>query len=179
LDILPDDLALAPTGAYDDTISGDVATVEIPGPFDLVFSRAVLEHVEDPGRALANLARALTPGGLMAHYLPCRNAPFAVMNRLLGNTRARQLLLAIYPEKVEHSGFLAHYRDCTPAGMRTLCRSAGVEDVTLTPYYHSKYAAFFVPLYTADLLRQALSCACGWDWWSEGFAIVARRPEIH
>lgn len=63
--------------------------------------------------------------------------------------------------------------------MRALCKSAGVEDVTLTPYYHSKYAAFFVPFYTAELLRQALSCACGWDWWSEGFAIVARRPAIN
>src|SRR5919107_796691 len=70
LDISGDDLAKAPMGAYDATVVGDVATVAIPGEYDLVFSRAVIEHVEDPCEAIANMARVLAPGGVMAHYLP-------------------------------------------------------------------------------------------------------------
>jgi 2-polyprenyl-6-hydroxyphenyl methylase/3-demethylubiquinone-9 3-methyltransferase len=176
LDVSEEELAQAPPGAYDTTVVGDVAAVPIPGKYDLVFSRAVLEHVADPGSAIANLTRVLVPGGIMAHVMPCRNAPFAVVNRLLGNRSARRLLFAIFPEKQENSGFLAHYRDCTPSRLSRTCRESGLEIVDLTPYYNSGYTSFFAPLYTVEMLRQALMCSLRLEDFAEGFSIVARRP---
>jgi SAM-dependent methyltransferase len=177
LDISEAELAGAPAGAYDAIIVGDVATASISGEFDLIFSRAVLEHVADPSAALANLARVLAPGGIMAHVLPCRNAPFAILNRWLGNRMARRLLFAMYPEKRRNSGFPAFYRDCTPAGLSRACRACGLEIVQILPYYNTDYTAFFAPLYTLETLRQALMSLLRLENFAESFAIMARNPD--
>ena len=178
LDVSAEELTQAPPGAYDQTIVGDVAATRIPGQYDLVFSRAVLEHVQDPAGAIANLASVLVPGGVMAHVMPCRNAPFAIVNRALGNRTARQLLFAIFPEKQENSGFLAHYHHCTPTRLSRICRQAGLEVVDLTPYYNSGYTSFFAPLYTVEMLRQALMCSLRLEDFAEGFSIVAQKPVV-
>jgi 2-polyprenyl-6-hydroxyphenyl methylase/3-demethylubiquinone-9 3-methyltransferase len=175
LDVSEGELLQAPPGTYDAIVVGDVATVSIPGDYDLIFSRSVLEHVAEPGAAVANLAGVLTPGGIMAHVMPCRNAPFAVLNRWLGNRMARRLLFAISPEKREDSGFQAYYRECTPAGLSGVCRESGLEVVKVIPYYRSDYTSFFAPLYTVEMLRQALMCRGGLQNFAESFAIVARR----
>lgn len=43
--------------------------------FDLVFSTSVMEHVVDPGRALAEIARVLRPDGVSIHCFPSRWRP--------------------------------------------------------------------------------------------------------
>jgi SAM-dependent methyltransferase len=45
------------------------------GEFDFVFSTVVMEHVTNPGGALAEIARILRPGGLSAHVFPARWRP--------------------------------------------------------------------------------------------------------
>ena len=177
LDVSETELAQAPTGAYDAIVVGDAAAVEIPGRYDLVFSRSVFEHVAEPHAAFANLAGVLAPGGIMAHVVPCRNAPFAILNRWLGNRAARRLLFTIFPEKEDHSGFEAHYRDCTPAHFERMCRESGLEVVRIIPYYNSGYASFFAPLYTIEMLRQALMCSLRQENLAEAFSIVARAPQ--
>jgi SAM-dependent methyltransferase len=43
--------------------------------FDFVFSTVVMEHVTNPGSALAEIARVLRPGGLSVHVFPARWRP--------------------------------------------------------------------------------------------------------
>lgn len=43
--------------------------------FDLVYSTSVMEHVVDPGRALAEIARVLRPDGISIHCFPSRWRP--------------------------------------------------------------------------------------------------------
>jgi hypothetical protein len=112
----------------------------------------------------------------MAHVVPCGNAPFALLNRSLGNRLARTVLFAVFPEKRKNSGFQAYYRDCTPSRMARLCQNNGLEVARLTPYYNSDYTSFFVPLYTVEMLRQVASCRLGLRDLCEGFTIVARAP---
>ena len=58
-------------------------TVEAPdyrlpmpdGSFDFVYSTSVMEHVIEPGSALAEIARVLRPGGLSIHAFPSRWRP--------------------------------------------------------------------------------------------------------
>jgi SAM-dependent methyltransferase len=177
LDVSATELEQAPAGAYDAIVVGDAAAVEIPGRYDLVFSRSVIEHVADPRAAVANLAGALAPGGVMAHVVPCRNAPFAIVNRWLGNRAARRLLFAIFPEKEEHSGFRVFYHECTPGRLGRICRERGMEIVQIVPYYNSGYTSFFAPLYTVEMLRQTLMCSLRLENFAEAFSIVARAPE--
>jgi 2-polyprenyl-6-hydroxyphenyl methylase/3-demethylubiquinone-9 3-methyltransferase len=179
MDISETELVQAPAAAYDEIVVGDVATSKIPGEYDLIFSRTLMEHVADPPAAIANMASVLAPGGIMAHVMPCRNAPFAILNRGLGNQAARRLLFTIFPEKEKNSGFRAYYRDCTPSRLTRLCRQNGLELLQAKPYYNSEYTSFFAPIYTVELLRQTLMCVLRLGDFAEGFAILARAPETH
>ncbi len=176
LDISGAALARAPRGAYDSVVVGDVASVSIPGKYDLVFSRTLLEHVADPPAAIANLTGVLAPGSVMAHVVPCRNAPFAILNRALGNSLARRVLFAIFPEKKSNSGFPAYYRGCTPGTLARLCRENGLQVVQVNTYYNSDYTSFFAPLYTIEMLRQVVTCRLGLKEMCEVYCIVARAP---
>jgi 2-polyprenyl-6-hydroxyphenyl methylase/3-demethylubiquinone-9 3-methyltransferase len=176
MDISETELVQAPAGAYDEIVVGDVATSKIPGAYDLIFSRTLMEHVADPPAAIANMASVLAPGGIMAHVMPCRNAPFAILNRGLGNRAARRLLFTIFPEKAKNSGFQAYYRDCTPSRLTRLCRQNGLELLQAKPYYNSEYTSFFAPIYTVEVLRQTLMCVLRLEDFSEGFTILAQAP---
>ncbi len=112
----------------------------------------------------------------MAHFIPCRNAPFAIINRSLGNRLARRLLFAIFPEKRENSGFRVYYRDCTPARLSRLCRECNLEILEIRPYYNTGYTSFFAPLYAVETLRQVLMCSLRLRNFAESFTIVAQAP---
>ncbi|WP_051760707.1 methyltransferase domain-containing protein [Herbidospora cretacea] len=43
--------------------TGDLAALDRPGAFDVVWAERVLQHVPDPDRVVGNLVRALAPGG--------------------------------------------------------------------------------------------------------------------
>lgn len=176
LDISDTELVQAPAEAYNDIVVGDVATVNIPGQYDLIFSRSVMEHVQDPASAIKNLSRVLAPGGTMAHFMPCRNAPFAVINRCLGNQAARRLLFTVYPHKRKDSGFQAFYDRCTPSELSRVVHDSNLEVVNVIPYYRSDYASFFAPFYAIELLRQGLMCYLNWEDYAETFAIIVRNP---
>lgn len=86
------------------------------GPFDLVVSRFVAEHIADPAAFHAAVWGSLRPGGLAAHFFPTLPALPFVMNRLLDGRRSRRLVDALQPG-VRHKGgplakFHAYYRWC-------------------------------------------------------------------
>lgn len=176
LDLSEDELRAAPPGSYQATIVGDVSRVAIAGPFDLILSRAVLEHVADPAAALGALAAALAPGGTMAHVVPCGHAPFAVAHRLLGHRLSRRLLRATHPDRTEIESFAAYYRLCIPSRMAAHCRRQGLEIVELRPHFASDYLHFCAPLHFVELSRQTLFALCGLTDWCETFILVARKP---
>lgn len=177
LDVSADELSRAPVGAYDHTIVGPVETVALPTGFDLVFSCALLEHVQDVPGAIKNLIQAVRPGGQMAHFIPCRNAPFARLNRLAGAERARQLLFSLNPQAHKAQGFPAYYDACVPSEIRRLLEAEGLVVEKLTGYFASGYGSFFFPLHLAEvsvqlinmkLLRAEDHC--------ESFDLIATRP---
>jgi SAM-dependent methyltransferase len=178
LDISGEELAAAPTGSYHATIVGDVGAQPIPGRYDLILSRAVLEHVANTRAAIGYLAAALAEGGAMAHFVPCRNAPFAVFNRLLGERLSQWLLWSIYPETVGIAGFPAYYRDCVPSRMAATCRKVGLDAVEVRPYFASEYLRFFAPAHLLDLCRQVFLQKLGAADLAETFVIIAHKPAI-
>jgi 2-polyprenyl-6-hydroxyphenyl methylase/3-demethylubiquinone-9 3-methyltransferase len=177
-DVSAGELASAPQGSYNAMIVGDAGGQPISGCYDLIFSRTVLEHVADPRAALSNLAAALAEGGVMAHFVPCRNAPFAVLNRLLGERFSQRLLWSVYPETKGIAGFPAYYRDCVPSRMAAACRDVGLEVVETEPYFASEYLRFFAPAHLLDLCRQVFLQTLGATDLAETFVIIARKPAI-
>ena len=60
---------------------GDALTLPVPdGTFDLVTCQTVLMHVSDPEQALAEMIRALAPGGLLLLAEPCNAAALLVFD---------------------------------------------------------------------------------------------------
>jgi SAM-dependent methyltransferase len=74
---------LARNPALEERIHGDLERYPLPpAAFDLVISWDVLEHLPAPERALANLAQALAPGGLLVLAFPNRSSVKGLVTRL-------------------------------------------------------------------------------------------------
>jgi 2-polyprenyl-3-methyl-5-hydroxy-6-metoxy-1,4-benzoquinol methylase len=177
LDLSADELRAAPAGAYDDLVVGDVATAKLAAErYDLVVSQTLLEHVRDVETTIRNMAAALRPGGVMAHVLPSGRAPFALLNRMLGNRLGKRLLYLAFPGASKEAGFEAFYDRSTPAALKRVCEQAGLVDVEITPYYATDYFRICTPLYALELARQQTLAALGATSLCELFAITAKKP---
>ena len=82
----------------------DVSALPFPdGAFDAVVLGEVLEHVEEDAAALSEVARVLSPGGVLALSVPRNPAWFGASDRWAGHVRryTREALLAV----VAQAGF--------------------------------------------------------------------------
>jgi len=121
-----------------------------PGSVDAVTACYFIEHIPDPEKFIANVARILRPGGRFFALYPCRFAPFAVLNRMVPNWLAKKMLRRFMPEA--HGGFPAVYSNCWPRRMREiLARHQFQVNRTEVCYYQSHYYAAILPVFLASL----------------------------
>jgi SAM-dependent methyltransferase len=125
LDISAEELAKAPPGYR--TVVADI-TAELPagiGPFDLVFSKMLAEHVNDPRRFHGNVYSMLRPGGIAFHYFPTLYSLPFIANRLLPDRAAVAVLKRLRPQRYEDGvgdKFPALYRWCRGPSRQQLQR---------------------------------------------------------
>jgi SAM-dependent methyltransferase len=146
LDRSADELDLAPSGVYDDTVVADARrqVARLAGGFDLVVSCHVLEHVKPVGPFLGAAHSYLKPGGrfislfsgaFSAHGLANRLLPSRVERRLVGRLTGRD------PDTVFH----AHYDRCWPTALERLLHEWRA--VEIVPFFvDAQYFAFSRPL---------------------------------
>lgn len=125
LDVSEEELAKAPDGYAKwpaNIAAPDMATPA--EPFDLVISKFVLEHVENPRLAHRNIRRLLKPGGVAVHLFPTLWEPAFVFNRLVSDSLTEALLLRIQPRRrqAERGKFEAYYRWCRGPTRRQVSR---------------------------------------------------------
>lgn len=147
VDICQEELDRAPTGAYDETLCADIASVQGKGDGDLVICQAVLEHVRDTEGAMKSISSLLKPGGKALIFVPSRNAVFARLNILLPESIKRKLLYTVYPGSRAAQGFPSFYRRCTPNDFVSMANSNGMVETDSVYYYMSSYFSFFFPVY--------------------------------
>ncbi len=85
LDVSAEELARAPSGAYQETIVAD-ATVfqpQLRSQFDLILSWQVLEHVRPLHQVLAHAKTYLRPNGRLVALFSGRFSLFAILNRAI------------------------------------------------------------------------------------------------
>jgi 2-polyprenyl-6-hydroxyphenyl methylase/3-demethylubiquinone-9 3-methyltransferase len=145
---------------------------------DLIISRSVLEHLKDTDAFARECHRVLKPGGVSIHLLPGRNAPFAVLNRLLPSAISRRLLLWAFPESKEELGFPAFYENCAFPDIRNLFERHGliVEGIYFR-YYQSTYFMVFFPAYLLSVVYDLLVWKLGIKRLSSQLLLVVRRAE--
>jgi len=128
VDISEEELRAAPAGAYDKIIATDICEFIGDASFDVVTCQALLEHVPDTKRALRAIASALKPNGLAYVFIPCRNALFAQINRLIPQDAKRRMLFFLWPYAAEgHDGFHAYYDGCSPSTVEAVAKGLGLE----------------------------------------------------
>lgn len=177
IDISADELARAPNGAYDVVVVADLSESRLEDVADLAVCMTVIEHVRSTERAVANLARLVRPGGVVALFVPCRNALFARLNLLLPEGFKQRLLRAVLPESAHIVGFPAYYDHCTPSELERIASAAGLRVVEQQVYHWSGYFDFFVPVYVC---WRAVSLVAVWLIGPDAcdrFCLVLVRPE--
>ncbi len=78
-------------------VTGDIAEIEFPEPFDVVYCIGVIHHTDDPDRTFANLARLTIPGGRTIIW--CYSHEGNVLNRTLVEG-AKRMLISHLPKPV-------------------------------------------------------------------------------
>jgi SAM-dependent methyltransferase len=123
--------------------------------FDLVCCSWVLEHLVEPQRAFAEVARVLKPGGHFIFVTPNARHPLLALNRALGWTQGR-LVDWIYGRS-ETDVFPAFYRANSAAQIELLARAAGMERLALQFIGDPTYLAFNEPLFRLGCLLERLT----------------------
>lgn len=123
LDVSQEELDKAPAG-YNKVLADICApsTLDL-GPFDLVFTKMLAEHVSDGGTFHRNVRRMLVPGGLAFHFFPTLFALPFIANWLLPTSLSERLLQALAPRNlVKHGKFPGRYSWCRGPTPRQVSR---------------------------------------------------------
>jgi SAM-dependent methyltransferase len=108
--------------------------------FDLVCASWVLEHLSDPARAFAEVARVLAPGGRFVFLTPNSRHPLLTVNR--GLLRAQCHLVEWVYGRTQADTFPAYYRANTVVRVDSLAHPAGLERVSIRFNEDPTYIAF-------------------------------------
>ena len=95
------------------------------GSVDLITSNMVVEHLDQPGRAFAEFARVLRPGGRVILHTPNIYSHFVLGSRLLPHRLKRKLMQSL-DGRSEHEVFPTRYRANSRSTLRALMRQAGL-----------------------------------------------------
>jgi SAM-dependent methyltransferase len=144
---------------------------------DLLCSRSVLEHIPDVEAFAKESFRVLRDGGTMVHYIPCRFAPFALLNTMLPNRLTKFLMRFTHEENVGICGFPTVYDHCWPSEIRRVFRDAGFEiESERYQFFQSRYYDFFFPLFCLSRAYDWVVEKLGVTNLCASMLIVARKP---
>lgn len=126
--------------------SGLAEAIPYPdGTFDLLTSRSVLEHLEEPERAFREFRRVLKPGGHLAFLVPNRYDYVSIAAMLIPNSLHASVIRRV-EGRDEHDTFPTYYRANSVGQIGHLAARTGFEVVRLEYLNHYPYLLTFSPL---------------------------------
>lgn len=174
LDISSEELRSAGRGAYQAVIAQDITRpISADGPFDLVLSWQVLEHVKPIDRALDNLRDVVGPGGTLLAQLSGSFAVFALLARVIPH-RARVMAMARFLGSAEEEKFPTRYDRCYAGALERMLESWS--SVKLVPFYRgAAYFGMSRPVQRAYLRYESLIAGRGVRNLATHYLVIARR----
>jgi SAM-dependent methyltransferase len=115
------------------------------GKFDLLTSRSVLEHLQEPARAFREFRRVLKPGGHLAFLVPNRYDYVSIAASLIPNSLHASIMRRL-EGRDEHNTFPTYYRANSVRQIACLAARTGFEVVRLEYLNHYPYLLTFSPL---------------------------------
>jgi len=122
------------------------------GEFDVVISDNVIDHAEDPGRIVAEIARVLKPGGVFFLAVHVHHPVYHVASTAYGALRAVGLPLEVTPfaDHTVHLTTWAARRLFSALPFRILSESADFEEA-------KRHAAGVPPRHLGDRLKRVFT----------------------
>jgi SAM-dependent methyltransferase len=146
-------------------VESDLDTLPFPdASFDLVTCSWVLEHVREPERVFAEIARVLVPGGRFLFITPNKRNYVVWMRRLLPNALGRRATRTIY---ARNEDFInpTYYRANAYAEIDRMLNDVGMRCERFAHVGDPTYLAFNELLFRASLAA---------EWLIDHFAPTAR-----
>jgi SAM-dependent methyltransferase len=127
-------------------VRGDLHQLPFPAAsFDLVISRSVVEHLDDPGRAFREWARVLRPGGKVIVCTPNKYDYVSLIAALTPYRFHRALVSHIFGVP-EDDVFPTRYRANSVRSLRRQLEAAGFRQIEFETIGHYPAYLFFSPL---------------------------------
>lgn len=123
---------------------------------NLITSRYLLEHLQEPNTFVKNMHQTLKKNGKVIFLFSSRNAPFAILNRLLPSHLSQRLLLWFVPDSKDLRGFKTHYKFGYHNTIKLFQQNGFKIFQVYLSYYQSRYFAFFVPLYLLSVIYELI-----------------------
>ena len=120
-------------------ISPDAPLPYANDQFDLVLSRSVFEHVDNPEWLARELLRIVKPGGLIAAVTPNKYGYFATAARIIPNSQHARSLRRVQPGRKAEDVFPTRYRLNTASALRKFFGEQAevyVTYISAEPAYH-------------------------------------------
>lgn len=184
IDISPEQLA---RNHYASTkILGDIETYDYERSYDVIVVWDVLEHLRAPGRALARLAGALGPGGLIILKGPIPNSMKGLVTRATPHWAHvlfyRKVMRKPQAGQPGHAPFKTeHQPEADPAVLRAALAGAGLDlvlDLAYPSDHLERLAARSRPLHAAFVsLARLVERATGgrYGGLASEFVLIARK----
>ena len=105
------------------------------GSFDVISANMVLEHLEHPEAALAEIGRVLKPGGAFVFVTPSVNNPVIRVASLILNSNARRQVASMVERRDLQHIFPTFYRANEAALLRSLAEPGGMRVERLDTFF--------------------------------------------
>jgi SAM-dependent methyltransferase len=180
-DISAEELAKAPEG-YTAVVTDISSGTDELGPFDIVVSRTVAEHLTAPAdfhRAVFNM---LAPGGRAMHFFSTLYEPAFIANRLLPEAIAQGILQVIQPHRAREGTagkFPAYYRWCRGPTRQQIARLTrlGFEIDEYVGVFGHEYYKRVAPLDRLEALLAERLCQHPLPYLTAYAWVTLRRPQ--
>lgn len=144
--------------------------------YDLIISKALLEHVPDVGLAMQNIYNALDNDGYTVHFVPSKNHPYSLILRIVGHRWQGRMISWFRPWAQNITGYHAYFDHCSPGEMSVLLAGRKFRHVSVIPFYRANdYFRSFAPLFLMVTLFENLCKKFMLSTFCSGFIVVARK----
>lgn len=119
--------------------------LELPVNGDLIFSKYLMEHVENVKISYLNQEKSLLKGGKSIHLYPLGYHPFSILNKIFSNNFTKKLIGYIRPESAGITGYPAFYSLGNYYNLEKFLKSKRIKAKFKYHYGAVDYFSFFFP----------------------------------
>lgn len=173
IDVVPPEEAAAPNAAV---AMGDLGSLPFPNrTFDVVVSRSVVEHLEDPTAVFRELQRVLRPGGRVIFTTPNKYYYSSIVAGLVPYSWKDFYMRRMFGDQ-GYDHFPVFYRANTARALRRLAARSGLAIERLDAVRHFPFYLLFSPaLFRLGIVYDQLVTRFRLDALQSTWLVVMRR----